>query len=137
MSTSKNEQEILMQILQENKLTGDSILYRSTSEKHLETNQEGSNSISANNEPVEMVVDRYRGSGHTFMAKDIGPGLAFTTEKVDELHSENRVYVQVLIKDILNQGGLIYPVTSVPEYMKAFFFTLPGGEVKDSIEEDL
>jgi len=38
--------------------------------------------------------------------------------------------VEVKLKDILDQNGLIYEVTSVPEYVKAFFFSLPDKKIK-------
>ena len=49
-----------------------------------------------------------------------------TVEKVNSC-------VELILKDVLNQGGLIYTVTSLPAYIKAFFCTLPEGRVKVTV----
>ena len=36
---------------------------------------------------------------------------------------------QVTMDDIIEQGGLIYTVSSLPTYIKVFFFTLPEGNI--------
>ncbi len=76
-----------------------------------------------------MVVDTYKGQGHVFVAKDIGPGLSFLTEALDEYNRNDRVCVSVKISDVLAKGGLIYKVTSLPAYITAYFFTVPNNEV--------
>ena len=68
---SKHEKEILKSILEENKLNYDSILYRYTSEKYLKKNEDGRETLVANYEPIEMVIDTYKGQGHVYIAKDI------------------------------------------------------------------
>ena len=68
---SKHEKEILKSILEENKLNYDSILYRYTSEKYLKQNEDGRETLIANDEPIEMVIDTYKGQGHVYIAKDI------------------------------------------------------------------
>lgn len=128
-SLSKAEKEIVNSILKESNLTADSILYRYTSEQYLKKNDEGKEVLIANQEPKEMIVDNYKGHGHVYMAKDIGPGLSFLTERLDEYEKADRVCVSVRVIDILEQGGLIYKVTSLPAYIDAFFFTIPGNEV--------
>ena len=129
-SISKVDKEILESLLKENKLNFDSILYRFSSEKYLKQNDDGSEALIANDEAVEMVVDTYKGHGHVFIAKEIGPGLSFLTEPLDEYEREGRSCVSAKVGELLAQGGLIYKVTSLPAYITAFFFTLPTGKVK-------
>jgi len=126
---SQKHQEILQDILSNYKLNEDSILCRFTSEKYLKK-ANGQETLIVNNEPQEMVIDTYEGHGHVFMAKDIGPGLSFLTEPLDEYKHDDRICVSVRIKDLLSQGGLMYKVTSLPAYVTAFFFSLPNGEVE-------
>ena len=128
-SISKYEQETIMNLLEENKLTFESILYRYTSEKHLKKKDDGTEVLIANNAPADMVVDNYKGQGHVYVAREIGPGLSFMTEQLEEYVRDDRVCVSVKIRDLIAGGGLIYKVSSLPEYVNAFFFTLPGGEV--------
>ena len=127
---SKADKEILVDFLKKHKLNYDSILYRFTSEKYLKQNKEGAEVLMANNEPVEMVVDTYKGHGHVFIARDIGPGLSFLTDVLDEYDRNDRVCVSVKISDLLAKGGLIYKITSLPAYITAFFFTMPDGKVR-------
>ena len=87
---SKSEKEIIENLLKENKLNKDSILYRFTSEKYLTKNDDGTETLSVNNQPQDMVVDTYKGQGHVFVAKDIGPGLSFLTEAFDEYYRNDR-----------------------------------------------
>ena len=76
-----------------------------------------------------MVVDAYKGHGHVFLASEIGQGLSFLSEPLDEYEKVDRICVSVKIGDLINQGGLIYKVTSLPAYITAFFFKLPGEKV--------
>ena len=128
-SLSKADKEILENILEENKLNANTILYRFTSEKYLKKNKDGKEVLAANDEPVEMLVDTYKGHGHVFIASDIGPGLSFLTEPLDEYEREDRICISVKLSDLLAGGGLVYKVTSLSAYISAFFFTLPGKEV--------
>ena len=128
-SGSKTEKEMIEDLLEENKLNYDSLLYRFTSERYLEKNEDGTESLIANEEPIEMVVDTYKGQGHVFIARDIGSGLSFLTEPLDEYEREDRVCIFVTVRELLTQGGHIYEVTSLPAYISAFFFTLPGKKV--------
>jgi len=127
-SISQKNKELLQDILKNNKLSGDSTLYRFTSEKYIKQSND-TEAMVVNKEPIEMIVDSYDGHGHIFIAKEIGPGLSFLTEPLDEYKRDDRVCVSVKVKDLLAQGGLIYEVTSLPAYVRAFFFTLPGGEI--------
>ena len=87
-------------------------------------------SILAKENAEELIIDLYQGQGHSFMARNIGFGLAFTTDIEEDYIIEGKIGVKVKLKDILNQGGLIYPVISVPEYITSFFFSLPNGKVQ-------
>ena len=125
---SEKNKEQLQRILDESKLSSDSVLYRFTSERYLKK-RGGQEFINANEQPQEMVVDHYSGPGHVLMAKDIGPGLSFLTEPLDEYERDDRICVTVKLNDVLKQGGLMYQVTSLPAYITAYFFTIPGGSV--------
>ncbi len=127
---SASDKETMEGLLKENKLTHDSILYRFTSEKYLINKDDGTEYLKVNPAPVEMIVDAYKDHGHVFMAKDIGPGLSFLTEALEEYQNDERICVSVKIKDLITQGGQIYKVTSLPAYINAFFFTLSTGDVK-------
>ncbi len=125
---SENYKDQSQRILDDSKLSNDSLLYRFTSEKYLRKN-DGQEYLMANEEPHEMVVDHYSGPGHVFLAKDIGPGLSFLTEPLDEYEMDARICVSVKVKDLLDQGGMMYKVTSLPAYIEAYFFTIPSGLV--------
>ena len=110
-------------------LSPESKLYRYTSKHHLNKDHHGNDYINAKNDPIEMIVDTYEGRGHTYMANQIGSGLAFVLEKVPELESTERICCEISLKNILDQGGLVYRVVSQPSYIHAIFCTLPAGKV--------
>ena len=60
-------------------------------------------------------------------------GLSFTTNEEQDYHTDETVSVKLKLKDILDQGGLIYKVISLPEYVRAYYFTIPEGSVKVQI----
>ena len=124
------KQSILKELLRENRLTSESILYRFTSRKYLETDENGETFLTAKAEPQDMVVDQYHGQYHVFIAREIGAGLTFMKKPEREYENPERVCVAVTLKDVLSQGGLVYSVSSLPNYIKAFFFTLPDGKIK-------
>ena len=124
------EQSILKEILRENHLTEESILYRYTSKKYIEIDENRETFLTAKAEPLDMVVDQYHGQYHVFIAHEIGAGLAFMKKPEREYENPQRVCVAVTLKDIIDQGGLVYSVSSLPSYIKAFFFTLPEGKVR-------
>ena len=126
------EQQILTTFMKDNNLTSESILYRYTSKGHLKE-VDGQLYIESKQDPIEMVVDRYHGFWEVFIASEIGQGLSFLSNREEEYESTDRVCVEIKLKDVLDQGGLIYTVTSLPAYIKAFFCTLPEGEVKVEI----
>lgn len=124
-----DKKEILHQLMLEDGLTLDSVFYRYTKKSHINKNKDGSLSITANSNPLEMVIDLYNGQGHTFIAESIGQGLSFATKEERDYCTDETVSVKLKLKDILDQGGLIYKVISVPEYVIAYFFTIPSGKV--------
>ncbi len=124
------EREIMTDLLAENHLTPESVLYRYTSEKYLEKDGEGEFVLRAKAKPIDMVVDRYHGSYHVYIAHEIGQGLSFMKKREEEYENPNRICVLVTVGDIIEQGGLIYTVSSLPAYLKAFFFTLPEGKIR-------
>ena len=128
------EQESLKSFLKENHLSSESKLVRYTSKNYLEYSN-GHWYLKAKKEPFEMVVDNYHGFSEVFIASEIGQGIAFLTTNEKEYESSNRICIEVNLNDVLIQGGLVYIVTSLPAYLKAFFCTLPEGKVKIAISE--
>jgi hypothetical protein len=127
---SKQELEIYQNLLKENNLRESGYVYRYTSEKHLEKDDQGNYYLKTKDEPTDMIIDPYRGHNHAFIAREIGPGLSFLSKKEREYERHDRVCVKVTIAELMEQGGLIYKVTSLPAYIKPFFFTLPEGRVR-------
>ena len=80
-----------------------------------------------------MVIDRYHGYYHAFLGQEIGQGLSFMKVKEKEYERSDRVCVELVLKDVLSQGGLMYTVSSLPAHIKAFFMTLPAGKIQVSI----
>ena len=124
------ERRIMTDLLVEEYLTAESVLYRFTSEKYLEKDNNGDYFLHAKTEPIDMVIDRYHGHYHVFIAREIGRGLSFLSKPVREYQIPGRVCVKVKIQDVLDQGGLLYTVSSLPAYIKAFFVSLPGGKIR-------
>jgi len=123
------EFEILNDIMVEYNLSSESVLFRYSLPKHLITSKQGT-TVHAKDNPEEIIIDRYQGAGHSVHARNIGAGLAFTLVAEEVYKSSRKVCIEVKIKDIIEQGGLIYKVTSVPAHIDAFFFTLPKGNVR-------
>ena len=112
-----------------NNLGDESRLYRATLAEFLTpTARDGSYWITANSDASEALVDVYEG-GHICVAGQKGPGLAFVEAPDNEWCTAERSCVQVRLRDVLDQGGLIYPVESVIT-SKVWFFTLPKGGVE-------
>ena len=126
---NKEEQQILDTFMKENNLTTKSVLVRYTSRNYL-SEINGELYLDAKTSPTDMVVDRYHGFWEVFLASEVGPGISFLSQREDEYERSDRVCVEIQLKDVLNQGGLVYDVTSLPAYIKAFFCTLPDGKVK-------
>jgi hypothetical protein len=136
----------LQRLLAENGLSAETRLYRETLKKSLEaTDQSGIFRLAANPKPTESVVDVY-GHGHLMQAERAGAGLTFAEsdrpdwqetmeqrviragEATRQVLSLERIEVEVRLGDILDQGGLIYPVESVT-VERAWYCTLPSGSV--------
>lgn len=138
-------QAVLDKLLAEHGLSGDTRLYREAERDSLApAGTAGAYRLRANANPSESVVDVY-GQGHLVQAEQVGPGLAFAESAVPnwqetmELRAlkagrgkpspEDRVEVEVLLQDILRQGGLLYPVESVT-VERVWYCTLPAGSVE-------
>jgi len=139
-------QAALDQLLSTHGLGPDTRLYREAMRSALvPTGVPGLFRLAANPAPSDSVVDVY-GKGYLVQAETLGPGLSFAesdapnwqetmemrtvkaaAEEKAALEAEH-VEVEVLLYDILAQGGLIYPVESVT-IEKAWYCTLPAGVV--------
>jgi hypothetical protein len=129
---TKEEKQILDTFMKENNLTPESKLVRYTSKTYLKE-LSGEYFLEAKKEPQEMIIDRYHGYWEVFLASEIGQGISLLSNREVEYNISDRVCVEMRLKDVLDQGGLIYNVTSLPAYIKAYFCTLPEGNVKVNI----
>jgi hypothetical protein len=112
-----------------NGLTGKTCLFRQTLAEFLEPLAvSGTYKISANPDPSEAIIDVYAG-GHVGLAVHVGAGLAFVEWTDQDWTADDRVGVEVRLQDVLDQGGLIYPVESVITN-KVWYLTLPEGGVR-------
>ena len=119
----------LNELMDSNRFTGESVLYRATLAEFLTPSGDtGVFRISANDDPSEAVVDVYA-QGHVVLAQQVGPGLAFTESSDHEWRASERKSVVVRVQDVLDQGGLIYPVESVITD-RVWYFTLPSGSIE-------
>ena len=122
--------------LESEDLSKESQFYRFTLPEYLRLDADGRYFISANPEATEMIEDIY-GNGHSMMAKFLGQGLAFTTGVEEEFKNNDHVLISVKVEKILDQDGLIYPdVSSYTNDSKAYFITLPKGEIEVERIED-
>ena len=123
-----SHQETLGKLLSENGLTLESRFYRYTMQEHLESGDAaGSHRLSANTEPSEAVIDVYA-QGHMTLAEQVGQGLAFSETVDNEWRGKGRTEVEVSLKDVIDQGGLMYPVESIITD-RVWYMTLPAGSV--------
>ena len=145
MSTQRDEtpKATLDRLLEEHGLVADQRLYREAVLASLTpTDTPGIFRLAANARPSEAVVDVY-GQGYLVQAEEVGPGLAFAesatpawqeTVEMRALKSgralppADQVEVEVRLQDILEQGGLVYPVESVT-VERVWYCTLPEGSV--------
>lgn len=128
MDSAQKTKETLAELLAEYGLSRDSALYRATLPEHLDS--AGGDDvvwISANPDPSEAVVNVYD-TGHLSQAADMGAGLAFTEQEDNDWIESGRVSVRLRLGDVLDQGGLIYPVESVI-IERVWYVTLPDGRV--------
>jgi hypothetical protein len=131
MPKSSDNSERLEEWLAENGLDQDTVLFRATLPDFLdESHDEGTCYISANADPSEAVIDEF-GGGHTALAAEMGPGLAFTVERDLQWAEDGRVTVALRLGDALSQGSLLYPVQSVITET-VWYVTLPAGRVQVS-----
>lgn len=139
-------QAVLTRLLEEHKLTGETLLYREAERQALSaTGAPGVFRLAANPSPSESVVDVY-GPGYVVQAEQLGAGLAFAEsarpnwQETMELRamragggalppSMEHVEVVVTLAEILAQGGLLYPVESVT-VERAWYATLPEGGIE-------
>ena len=137
---------VLEKLLEEHGLAGDTRLYReATPDSLTPTGTPGVFRLRANTTPSESVVDVY-GQGYLVQADQVGPGLAFAEtpspnwQETMEMRTmkagrgaltsppTHPVEVEVRLQDILQQGGLLYPVESVT-VERVWYCTLPGDGV--------
>lgn len=124
----KEEQEVLIKLMAEKKLSSETRLYRYTSRDYLIEDNDLFY-LKAKLEPKDMVIDRYHGNWQSFLGSEIGMGISFLLDQETEYEKSDRVCVEVYLKDVLNQGGLLYEVTSLPAYINAVFCTIPSSKV--------
>ncbi len=125
---SQSDTGALGELLAQEGLGPDTLLYRANLPEFLELSQDGEGaSLSANPDAVEAVVDVH-GAGHTLVASEVGPGNTFSATRDNEWIGAGRVLVQVRLGDVLDQGGLVYPVNSVITD-RVWYCTLPSGKV--------
>jgi hypothetical protein len=128
---NKSKKELLEQKLEEFGFDEQSQFYRYTSKKYL-IEENNALFIKAKDECADMIIDHYDDQGHFFVSKEMGMGLSFLKNPENEYEQSDRVRISVKLKDVLNQGGLIYEITSLPAYLKGYFVSLPEGRVKVS-----
>jgi hypothetical protein len=148
MPTQRDEatQAVLLRLLEEHHLSGDTLLYRAAERASLAaTTTPGVYRLAASAHPRETLIDVY-GPGYPVQAEEVGAGLAFAEsaspgwQETKELRAlqagVNRaaaeadlVQVEVRLEDLLEQGGAMYPVQSVA-IEQAWYFTLPSGSIE-------
>jgi hypothetical protein len=148
MPTQRSEatQAVLLRLLEEYHLSGDTRLYREAERASLAaTATPGVYRLAASAHPRETLVDVY-GPGYPVQAEEVGAGLAFAesatpgwqeTKELQALQAgpnraaaeADHVEVEVRLADLLEQGGTMYPVQSVA-VERAWYFTLPSGSIE-------
>ena len=126
--TDSDPKPILEELMRKHSFTDQTRLYRTTLPEFLAaTDAPEVFNLSANEQPSEAVIDIYSG-GHICIAEQVGAGLAFVESAENEWRADDRTTVSVLLRDVLNQGGRIYPVESVITD-RTWYLTLPAGSV--------
>ena len=116
------------QLLNNMNLSPESSLFRYTLPEYLKTEDGGIHFLYANDEATEIVIDIYN-QGHKTMAKNVGTGLAFTTETEEEFSDDEKILVEIKINQIIDMDGLIYK--DVSTYTgNSLFCTIPGGKIE-------
>lgn len=126
---TSEEKNILTKFLFENNLTPENKLYRYTSKEYLKK-IDNQLYIESKASPTDMLIEIYHGFGEVYIASEVAQGLSFLSKREDEYNRSDRVCVEIKLKDVIDQGGLVYTVTSLPAYLKVFFCTLPEGKIK-------
>jgi hypothetical protein len=137
-------QQKLKLLLEEHRLFAETPLFREAMRDATDT--PGVFRLQANSNPSESVIDVY-GQGYVVQAEQVGPGLAFAesdqpnwqetmemramkmTKTSRATASGNNVEVEIRLGEILEQGGLVYPVESVT-VERAWYCTLPAGSIE-------
>jgi hypothetical protein len=119
----------LDELMQTAGFSGETLLYRQSLPEFLqETGEEGVYAITGNSDPSEALVDVYA-QGHITLAIHVGTGLAFVQSADNEWVDSGRTSIAVRLQDVLDQGGLIYPVEStITEGV--WYLTFPDGSVR-------
>ena len=146
MPLDESKQKALQNLLDEHRLFAETPLYREAMREALiPTQKPGVFRLKANPSPGESVVDVY-GQGYVVQAEQVGPGLAFAESdqpnwqetmemralkatQTSKVKMADHVEVEIRLADILQQGGLVYPVESVT-VERAWYCTLPEGSIE-------
>ena len=129
MTSIQDLKSIVLKLMESNGFTGESRFYRYTLPEFLKPLEEpGMFLISANEDPSESVINVYE-DDHFWLAAQIGPGLAFAEIADNEWKATERIGIEIRLQDVLDQGGLIYPVQSIITE-RVWYFTLPSGSVR-------
>lgn len=129
MTSPQDSKSMVLKLMESNGFTGESCFYRYTLPEFLESLDEpGMLQISANPDPSESVINVYK-DDHIWLAAQIGAGLAFAETAENEWKAAGRIGIEVRLQDLLDQGGLIYPVQSIITE-RVWYFTLPSGSVR-------
>jgi signal transduction histidine kinase len=129
MSDSAGSQTALVELMRQHGLSEETRLYRYNLPEYLsEEGEGGAWVVSASPSASEAVIDLYTG-GHIAVADSVGAGLAFSEERGSQWAEEGRVEIEVRLGDVLDQGGLVYPVESVITE-KVWYLTMPDGSVR-------
>jgi hypothetical protein len=128
MTDKESTARMTEDVLGNHGLNRDTVLYRESLVDFVERDEAGHDTVTANPDPSEAVVNVYEG-GHISLAAQIGPGLAFAEQRDNQWRGEGRVTVALRLGDVLDQGGLVYPVESVITE-PVWYVTLPAGRVR-------
>ena len=134
MLNDKKQSEALNQFLKQHNLTSNSKLYRYTGAHYIKQ-KDGVDYLMAKNECSDMAIDHYEDKGHVFVSQEFGKGLSFLSKQESEYDNPERICVSIELKDVFEQGGLIYEITSLPAYLKGYFVSLPDGKIKVNREQ--
>ncbi len=124
MSSAPTAQAVA-QYVKTSGLSPDTLLYRATLAEFLVPDGAGF-FISADPDAGEALDNVYV-ADHVVVAHEVGPGLAFA-EDAQDWADEDRTVVTLRLGDVLDQGGAVYPVTSVIT-ATVWYVTLPAGKV--------